>query len=507
LIVTRLLRLAVMGIGVALASTACSRGADEARLRADLQTRLNQDVKPGLFEVVALRREGSSPLPASESNAERVLVYFNSTLRLTQDYTFGGWDQLAPSSVAYALGATEKGVFGLQPQNKAGDVVRAYGTAIYEKAGDGWKRVAASAPAPENAAAEATTDDEGAGLTSRSKQLIDKLAAMVNLPPPGIPQQQDDIIADELERASENIERRVQRRQRTFTLATGPKDGDYARFGESMIAAVNQLAPNVKLRERTSEGSVENARLLASGEADYAIVQGDVAAAAIAGEGAFAKGGPLENLRAVGGLFPEAVHIVVSSNSPIQDVGQLRGKRVDLGTTSSGSRFDALAVLAAYGVKESELAQSRSDGVTAAIALLKRGQLDALITTAAAPTRALQDLAASTGLRLLPIKGSAVEQLARTRPGLSPLVLPPNTYPKQKEAVATVACSTLLVTTASTPDGEVARVSELVFTRMPQMRAGSAEIVRVSAANELRGVTIPLHPGAAPQPEATTGKP
>ena len=67
-----LLCLAVALASTALAGTACSRGADETRVRTDLQARLNQDVKPGLFEVVALRREGSSPLPAGESgNARR----------------------------------------------------------------------------------------------------------------------------------------------------------------------------------------------------------------------------------------------------------------------------------------------------------------------------------------------------------------------------------------------------------------------------------------------------
>ena len=97
----------------------CTRGADEARLRSDLQERLNRDVKAGLFEVVAVRREGSAPLPSTAAGAPRVIVYFNATLRLAEDYGFGGWDQLSPSSVAYALGATEKGVFGLNGEKRA----------------------------------------------------------------------------------------------------------------------------------------------------------------------------------------------------------------------------------------------------------------------------------------------------------------------------------------------------------------------------------------------------
>ena len=469
----------------------CARGADEARIRTDLQAKLDRDVKKGLFEVVALRREGSAPLPAANTGAQRVVVYFNTTLQLAHDYSFGAWDQLGPSTVAYALGATEKGVFGLQPQNRARDLVRAYGSAIYEHSPDGWVPVAA---VPTRATA--APNIEGTAPPSRSKQLIDRLAAMVELPPPGVPPQEDDIIAEELARASENIERRVQRRSHTFTLASGPEDSDYARFGVSLLAEINRIAPGVKLRQRHSEGSVDNAWLLARGEADYALVQADVAAAALAGEDVFARGAPLANLRAVGGLFPEAIHVVVLRDSPIREISHLRGRRVDIGAPASGTRFDAVAVLAAYGLQPVDLGEAREDGPAAAIDRLRRGQLDAVFATAGAPTRVLQQLAVQPGLRLLPITGAALERLVQLRPGLTPLTLPANTYPEQKAAVATVASAALLLTTLDAPHAEVERVADLVFGRTPQ-QAGRADVVKVSAANELRGVTIPLHPGAA----------
>ena len=486
---------ASLSLVIALLAAGCARGANEARLRADLQTRLDRDVKADLFDVVALRREGSAPLPPGESGAARVVVYFNTTLALGEDYSFGGWDQLGPSSIAYALGATEKGVFGLQPQNRAGDVVRAYGSAIYEQTADGWMPIEA---APH--AASAAPNIDGSAPPTRSKQLIDRLAAMVNLPPPGVPPQEDDIIADELARASENIERRVKRREATFTVASGPEDSEYSRFTASLIEAVNAVAPAVKLRQRHSQGSVENASLLARGEADYGIVQGDVAAAALAGEDVFARGGALANLRAVGGLFPEAVHVVVLPDSPIKDITQLRGKRVDIGAPSSGTRFDAVAVLAAHGLKPADLGEPREDGPAGAIPRLQRKQLDAVFVTSAAPTRSLQQLAVAPGLRLLPITRSAMERLAQSHPGLNPLTLPPNTYPRQQEAVITVASVALLVTTVDAPSGEVERLADLVFKRMPQESGGRADVVKVSAHNELRGVTIPLHPGAAPRP-------
>ena len=56
-------------LALVLLLAACSRGPDEAALRADVQGRLDQSFKPGLLELAALKRQGSSPL-----GAERVLV-------------------------------------------------------------------------------------------------------------------------------------------------------------------------------------------------------------------------------------------------------------------------------------------------------------------------------------------------------------------------------------------------------------------------------------------------
>jgi TRAP transporter TAXI family solute receptor len=486
-----------------VAAGGCTRAADEARLTTDVQTRLDRELSPDLFTLVGLKREGSAPLPAGESGAPRVIVYFNASLRLARDYTFGGWDQLAPASVAYALGATDKGVFGLKAANRAGEVVRAYGSAVYEETPDGWVTVAA-APAATTAA---KPDLDATGPSLRSKQLIDALAARVNLPPPGVTPRDDEIIAQELARASENIERRLQRRTHTFTLATAAAGSEYARFGRSLIDAIAAAAPAVKLRQRESDGSVDNARLLARGEADYAIIQADVAAAAIAGDDVFAGGGPLASLRAVGALFPEAVHIVVLADSAIREVGQLRGHRVAVGAPGSGTRFDALAVLDAHGLKITDLAEARGDAAAAAIARLKRGQVHAVFLTTLAPTRALQELAASPGLRLLPVAEGAMQRLLELRPGLTPLTLPAHTYPRQAEPARTVAASALLVTTADAPDAEVAAVADLVFRRMPAQYSGSSDIIRVSPDTERRGVTIPLHSGVAqPHPTSTTGR-
>ena len=465
-----------VGVFLLVLTGACARGADEARLKADIQDKLNSEVKPGLFDVVGLRREGSAPLPPTGSGAERIVVYFNATLRLKDDYEFGGWDQLGPASLAYALGATEKGIFGLTQENHIGDLVRAYGSAIYEHGAEGWS-IRAVAPAR----AVSAPNIEGTSPPSHSKLLIEKLASMVDLPPPGVPRHQDEIIAQELEIASENIERRFKRNEHTFTLATGPDEGEYARLGAALLAEVNAATPSVKLRLRPSAGSVENIGLLARGEADYALVQSDVAAAAFAGQEPLDRGAALGTLRAVGGLFPEVVHVIVLGDSPIKTISALKKQRIAIGRPASGSRFDAVAVLAAHDLQLSDLHEVSEVALDEALARLRQKRSDAVFVTGAAPLRALQEFAMTPGFRLLSLERDEIAATVHARKGLAQITLPPNTYPQQREPVTTVATVALLVTTVQAPPGEVEKVGEVLSKRL---------LHRTS-------VTIPMHPGLA----------
>jgi TRAP transporter TAXI family solute receptor len=331
---------------------------------------------------------------------------------------------------------------------------------------------------------------------SQSKQLIDRLAALVDIPPPGVEPQDDAVITEELDRAIRAITARRERRKHVYRFASGPEEGEYHPIGEAVVARVAKVDKKVQVRNVATEGSVANARLIGAKEADYALIQSNVAAMAAAGEGPFAQGGPVASLRALGSLFPEPVHVVVSASSPIRTVADLRGKRVAIGTRESGTRADALAVLAAHGLGVKDLAEARDLGVEAAAAQLRAGRLDAFFATVGAPTRELQRLATRHPIRVLPLEAAAIERLVTQNPGLVRLLVPANTYPGQKEDVTTVAAAALLVTHGDVPEAEAALVLRLVFEDADYLSAGSAQGAKISKRTGLRGITIPVHPAA-----------
>lgn len=470
----------------------CSRGpADISALQSQVQERLTQQLRPGLLEVTAVKRQGSAPLPAVGEGGERVVVYHNLTLRFAEDYAFGSWEKLSPASLTYLLGATEKGVIGIKPENKAGDLLYVYGSSTYERRDGAWQSVASAAV---GSTSKPNLDNTAAPL--RSKQLIDKLAAMVDVPPPGVGPNEDKVISEELDRAEENIQRRLERRKHVYTFASGPREGQYLRFGEALVAGIATAGVKVDIRNRETEGSVQNVRLLLQGDADYALVQSNVAANAVAGVAPFVPGQGGTRLRALGSLFPEPVQIVVSAASPILELADLRNKQVDIGTANSGTQHDAMQVLAAHGLKTSEL-KLRQEGGEAALRHLQNGEVDAVFITMAAPARSLQPVAMRSGIRLLSLQDSAVDKLVEQNHGLVPITLPANTYAGQSSPVRTVATVALLVTTSEVPDIEVERLTRGVFGGLDFSVLGSAEGTRVSKQTALLGITIPLHPGAS----------
>jgi TRAP transporter TAXI family solute receptor len=477
-----------------VAATGCSRGPDEAALKSELQQKIDQSFKPGLLELAGLKRQGSSPLPAGPSGAPRVVVYYNASLRLKEGYDFKDWEGLSPATLAHALGGRERGVIGVKArENQPGDLLRVYGSAIYERSGDAWSVVAGA----QRDVSQAPADPGSAAPATQSQRYLERLASQVNIGPPGIDERSDKIISEALDQALREINRRRARAQALATIASGPAGGEYTRVVEAVIGTASKSGRKVRVLAVETEGSIENALLLGRGQAEYGLVQSDVAVLAISGTGPFAADGPLTKLAALGSLYPEPVHIVVPAKSAIRNVEDLRGKRVDLGTPKSGSRINALAVLQAHRIAIKDLAEARGDGAQAAMQQMRVGQLDAFFTTVGAPARELQRLAAELPIRLLPLSASHVAKLVAEQPGLVQLTLAANTYPGQTEAVVTIAATALLVATTDLPQHEAKAILELAYESTDYLAFGSAQGVKISKANGLRGIAIPLHPAAA----------
>ena len=332
---------------IALALLAgCTRGPEPARLESDVQARVDELFGRRVLEVESFRRQGSAPYRAADDGAKQVIVYYNARFRMKETYDPSDWQGLGPGMLTSAIGAADEGITGLKAgRNEPGTELRAYGSIVYRADGDGW--TPADQPGPRSAAMPAV-----AGGESDAEEMMRRLSELVQKSP-ARRGANDAIITEELAQALANIRLRTERGSDRVVVAAGPEGGEYSRFLNSVIGRLNRKAG---IEVAATAGSVENALLVDRGDARVGLVQSDVAAAAVTGDGFFTGTGPLGHLRAVASLFPEPVHVVVRADSGIESLADLAGRKVSLGRVASGTRQTALRILEAAGIAADDIA-------------------------------------------------------------------------------------------------------------------------------------------------------
>jgi TRAP transporter TAXI family solute receptor len=272
----------------------------------------------------------------------------------------------------------------------------------------------------------------------------------------------------------------------------------YSLAGGLSRIAYNAADLNVRATVEASGASVANAQLVGAGDADLALLQNDIAYYAYTGTAlpAFA-GKPVKTMTGVFTIYPELVHIVAGRATGVKSVRDLKGRRVVLGPPGSGTEQNALQVLHASGLKESDLGKAeRMEGAPAA-EQIKGGRLDAAFFTTGFGSAVLVDIFASGQAVLVPVAPVEGDALRRSYPFYTAERIPANTYKGQAQEVTTVGVMAMLAAHAELPEDLVYRFTRAIFANLGQLQAADAAAKNLTLQTALNGMPIPLHPGAA----------
>lgn len=284
--------------------------------------------------------------------------------------------------------------------------------------------------------------------------------------------------------------------QQFFRIGTGGTAGTYYPVGGMIANAVSQPGKIVATTQ-ASNGSLANVNAVGSGALEAGFSQSDVATWAYTGTGAFEGKPKVADLRMIANLYPESIHLVVKKGAGIKSVADLKGKRVALDEPGSGTLIDARLVLAAYGVKESDIKPEYIKPNQAGDKL-KDGSLDAFFFVGGAPAGAIAELASSgAGIELVPLGGPQAEALLKSSPWFAHDSIPAGTY-KDVPAVQTLAVGAQLVTSAKVDTETVYQITKAMYSDAAQkaLQAGHAKGKYITRENAVKGVGIPFHPGA-----------
>ena len=284
--------------------------------------------------------------------------------------------------------------------------------------------------------------------------------------------------------------------QQFFRIGTGGTAGTYYPIGGMIANAVSQPGKIVATAQ-ASNGSLANVNAVAGGSLESGFSQSDVATWAQKGTGIFEGKPNIPELRLIANLYPETVHVVVKKGSGIKSVADLKGKRVALDEPGSGTLVNARLILAAYGVKETDIKPEYIKPNQAGDKM-KDGALDAFFFVGGAPAGAISELASSgAGIELLPIDGPQAEGLRMASPFFANDNVPAGTY-KDVAAVATLSVGAQWVTSAKVDTETVYQITKALYGDAAQktLAAGHAKGKFINLQNAVKGAGIPFHPGA-----------
>jgi TRAP transporter TAXI family solute receptor len=294
-----------------------------------------------------------------------------------------------------------------------------------------------------------------------------------------------------------------------FRIATGGTAGTYFPIGGLIANAISNPpgsrtcadggscgVPGVVATAVASNGSVANVSAIASGLAQSGFTQSDVAYWAFNASGIYEGRPKVDVLRAIANLYPETFHLVARKGAGIKTIKDLKGKRVSLDEPGSGTLVDARLILAAYGLTEKEVKAEYLKSQQAADKL-KDNALDAFFSVSGWPLGAIAELAATTGIDLVPIDGPEAENLVKAYGFFAIDEIPDGAY-KGVSGVKTVSVNAIWATSSKQPDQLIYGITAALWNPSTRklLDSGHSKGKTIKLETATQGLGIPLHAGA-----------
>ncbi len=281
-----------------------------------------------------------------------------------------------------------------------------------------------------------------------------------------------------------------------LVLGGGPPGSTFQNFAVELSTLLNREITEVRIDVESSSGSVHNLTQVNRGEMSMALVSAEDAHFGHLGQ--LPEDQPAtENVMALVRLFGSAAQLVVPKSSPIRTPFDLRKARVAIGNHGSGSALSAELFFRSLGIWKD--VTPIYENVTMGLAELSQWGVEAVWLLAGFPNEALQETNRTFPIRLLDLTEEVVlSGFFSTYPSYSLARIPAGTYKGQELDIFTFQNSILWVANREMDEELAYRALKLLFSDqgLTRMRFALPVARDLDVKKGLRGIKIPLHPGA-----------
>lgn len=282
--------------------------------------------------------------------------------------------------------------------------------------------------------------------------------------------------------------------QRFVNVLTGGQSGVYYPLGVALSQIYGKAIANARSTAQVTKASAENLNLLQAGRGELAFALGDAVSLAWNGDAEAGFKTKLDKLRGLSATYNNYIQIVASADSGIKTLADLKGKRVSVGAAKSGTELNARAIFKAAGLSYADLSKVEYLPFGESVELIKNRQLDATLQSAGLGVSSIRDLATSVKIVVVPIPAAVVAKVGDA--AYQPATIPANTYAGQTGPVPTAAIANFLVTHSGVSSDLAYQMTKTLYDNIDTLYAAHNAAKAIKRDDAVKGMPIPLHPGA-----------
>lgn len=277
----------------------------------------------------------------------------------------------------------------------------------------------------------------------------------------------------------------------TYTIGTGSQSGTYYPLGGMLAKIWSENIEDFDMRAEVTAASVENTIKVATKRQLAGIAMGNVVLQAHEGVKPFPRKMDVAVLFA---LYPNVVQFVVSADSDIQSIQDLKGKRVSLGAPGSGTRVSATNILSALGISDKDI-DAQSLNYTATTDAISGGQIDAGVVVGSIGVGAITELAFTHKIRILSFTPEELKAVSDNNASYQAIEVPDGSY-KDVTAFSAPAVWNILIVNKNLDTDLAYQMTKVAFENMKKINQviSVTKYTTLENMNKLDGIT--LHPGS-----------
>jgi hypothetical protein len=305
-----------------------------------------------------------------------------------------------------------------------------------------------------------------------------------------------------------------------FRIGTGGAGGTYFPIGGLIANAISNPPGSGKTCEeggscgvpgliaiaQSTNASAHNVTAINSGQMEAGLTGAATLYFAYHGTGKF-EGKAKPKLRIIAKLYPEDMHLVLKKGMKLNGLGDLKGQRVGIAQAGSGTQIAVELILGQHGVNRDNIDEAELNNAQSAERIAD-GHLDAYFYVAGTPVAAMIQLDNTKGMEIYSFSDAEVAAAHDLLPYYNQSKIPAGTYAGIDYDVNTIAVNGILVTSIDQDEQLIYDITKALWNkntrRLLDNGHAKGKVIREETALEgIKGLDVPLHPGAARYYEET----